>query len=83
MKRDYKIAKMEVTLETYVTLRTDWTPQLRRMVSQEYEARGHRVFNDGSMEWQYFHTAAEAKEWCERAFNIIAVPVHHNHETRL
>jgi hypothetical protein len=71
MRRNYKTAKIEVTLETYVTLRQDWLPTLSGMVSQEYVARGHRVFN-GEMEWCYFHTEAEACAWCDQAFDIVA-----------
>ena len=53
-----------ISVESYVTLRSEWLPMLRDNVSKEYNARGHRVV-DGRMEWQYFADEIEAKKWSE------------------
>ena len=53
-----------IALESYVTLRKDWSQPLGNFVPLEYNARGHRVA-DGHMEWQYFADEIEAKKWSE------------------
>jgi hypothetical protein len=53
-----------ISLESYVTLRAEWSPMLRNTIWMGYNARGHRVV-DGRMEWQYFADEIEAKKWSE------------------
>jgi hypothetical protein len=54
----------KITVESYVTVRSEWTDELSRMVPMEYNARGFRVV-DGRTEWQYFAGEIEAKKWAE------------------
>ena len=53
-----------ITVESCVTVRSEWTSELSRMVSMEYNARGFRVV-DGRAEWQYFADEIEAKKWAD------------------
>lgn len=53
-----------ITVESYVTVRSEWSAELSRMVGMEYNARGFRVVN-GHAEWQYFADEIEAKKWAD------------------
>ena len=53
-----------ITVESYVTVRSEWPAELSRMVSMEHNARGFRVV-DGRAEWQYFADEIEAKKWAD------------------
>lgn len=66
MKRHTGKSRRTIEIETYVTLREDWSPELAWQVDSKYQARGHRVVA-GRMEWQYFKTEDEATRWCNLA----------------
>jgi hypothetical protein len=53
-----------ITVESYVTLRSEWLHELASQVPSKYNARGHRVV-DGHMEWQYFADEGEARKWSD------------------
>lgn len=62
--KHHKQSQKLITVESYVTVRSEWPPELSRMISTKYNARGFRVV-DGHAEWTYFANEAEAKEWAD------------------
>jgi hypothetical protein len=60
----YTKSERTITVESYVTVRSEWSDELSRMVSMEYNARGFRSV-DGRVEWQHFTDEVEAKKWAE------------------
>jgi len=53
-----------VTVESYVTLRSEWPKILADWGDIKYKARAHRVI-DGKMEWRYFEDENNAQAWAD------------------
>lgn len=60
----YRKSERTITVESYVTLRSEWPEELARAMDPKYVARGFRVV-DGHTEWQYFDDDEKAKAWAE------------------
>lgn len=57
-----------ITVESYVTVRSEWPTELAKMVSTEFNARGLRVVDDNT-EWRYFKDEESAKKWADAVHN--------------
>jgi hypothetical protein len=64
-----KESQRTITVESYVTVRSEWPEWLWPSVSLEYNARGHRLV-DGKMEWRYFADEIEAKNWADAVHSL-------------
>jgi hypothetical protein len=63
--KDWRIeSQRTVTVESYVTLRREWSHGLAFNVAHKYQARGHRVV-DGIMTWKYFEDPEDARKWSD------------------
>jgi len=59
-----KESRRTIAIRSYVTLRSEWSPEMARWAPLQYNARGHRVVDD-RMEWRFFTDEIEAKKWCD------------------